>query len=154
MRYCTLCGGEIDADAPHYYTKCRACYRGAKQQEAASLAAELEKQRELAAKYRSLAIERRLKIEELEAQGGGAAGLTPKRVNELLMLVASRQAPERSRPLNVVERPHPLAARDSRQAAERPVTAARRRRKLAPLLAGRERTCRTTRRSGWIRQRS
>ena len=87
MRYCTLCGEEIDSDAPHYYTKCRACYRGAKQQEAASLAAELERQRELAAKYRSLAIERRLKIVELQAQGGGAAGLTPKRVNELLMFV-------------------------------------------------------------------
>jgi hypothetical protein len=88
VRYCTNCGGGIEADAPHYYTKCRPCYRGAKQQEAASLAAELERQRELAAKYRSLAIERRLKIEALEAQvGGGGSGLSPKRVNELLMFV-------------------------------------------------------------------
>jgi hypothetical protein len=88
VRYCTNCGGGIEADAPHYYTKCRSCYRGAKQQESAALAAELEKQRELAAKYRSLAIERRLKIEKLEAQAGGvASGLSSKRVNDLLMFV-------------------------------------------------------------------
>ncbi len=86
MRYCTNCGGAVDDDAPHCYTKCRACYRGAKQQESAVLAAELERQRELAAKYKSLVIERRLKIEELEAKRGSGAGLTPKRVMDLLML--------------------------------------------------------------------
>jgi hypothetical protein len=86
VRFCTLCGGEIEADAPHYYTKCRACYRGAKQQETADLTAELEKQRELAAKYKSLAIERRLKLEALEA-AGSVSVLTPDRIIELLMLV-------------------------------------------------------------------
>jgi hypothetical protein len=95
MRFCTLCGEEIDSDAPYYYTKCRACYRGAKQQETANLTAELERQRELAAKHRSLAIERRLKLEALEA--GGVSVLTPARITELLMLVhpdRHRNSPE------------------------------------------------------------
>ena len=88
MRYCTLCGEEIDSDAPHYYTKCRACYRGAKQQETANLAAELARQRERAERFKNIAIERRHRIEELETQvGGGVAGLTPDRITELLMLV-------------------------------------------------------------------
>jgi hypothetical protein len=68
--FCTVCGEALDPGAPAYYSKCRACYRGQKLQETASLVAELEKQRELAAKYRELAIERRLK---LEALGGLAA---------------------------------------------------------------------------------
>jgi hypothetical protein len=96
VKFCTLCGEEIDSDAPYYYTRCRACYRGAKQHETANLTAELEKQRELAARYRSLAIERRLKLEALEAAGGGA-GLTPDRITELLMLVhpdRHRNSPE------------------------------------------------------------
>ena len=96
MRFCTLCGEEIESDAPHYYTKCRACYRGAKQQETADLTAELEKQRELAAKYKSLAIERRLKLEALEA-AGSVSVLTPDRIIELLMLVhpdRHRNSPE------------------------------------------------------------
>jgi hypothetical protein len=97
MRFCTNCGGEIADDAPYYYTKCRACYRGAKQQETANLAAEVARQRELAAKYRSIAIERRLKLEALEAGGGGVSALTPDRITELLMLVhpdKHRNSPE------------------------------------------------------------
>ena len=97
MRFCTLCGEEIESDAPYYYTKCRACYRGAKQQETANLTAELERQRELAAKYKSLAIERRLKLEALEAAGGRGVELTPARITELLMLVhpdRHRNSPE------------------------------------------------------------
>ena len=69
MRYCTLCGEEIDSDAPHYYTKCRACYRGAKQRETANLAAELARQRERAERFKNIAIERRHRIEELEDAG-------------------------------------------------------------------------------------
>ena len=76
MRYCTLCGDEIDSDAPHYYSKCRACYWGAKQQEAAVLAAELEKQRVRAERFKTIAIGRRRR-RRTDAET----------VNELLMFI-------------------------------------------------------------------
>jgi hypothetical protein len=82
--FCTVCGEALAPGAPAYYSKCRACYRSQKQQEMIHLAAELEKQRGLAAKYRELAIERRLKLEALGA--GGLSELTPERITALLML--------------------------------------------------------------------
>jgi hypothetical protein len=99
VRYCTLCGEEIDSDAPHYYTKCRACYRGAKQRERRPISQPSWRGKgSRAERFKNIAIERRHRIEELETQvGGGVAGLTPDRITELLLLVhpdRHRNSPE------------------------------------------------------------